>query len=211
MPPLVSVLKPLFVAVLSIGSLHSIVRQNRDNIDRFVMSIVRDLGRYKARKRRFGNAGGLIEFMKADPMQDVLVEEEDESNLQSFTEAELLEFGDGLDGRPILLSVFGRVYDVSAGAKFYGPGQTYGCFAGHDVTFALSTGCRTQECIETGPEALSESELKEGQRWLSFFHLHDKYKLVGKLEADHLEEFLKRTDLDEIKQEDGEKVKAPIF
>jgi hypothetical protein len=37
---------------------------------------------------------------------------------------------------------------------------------------------------------LSDRERLESQRWLSFFHLHDKYPLVGKLEGDTLQVIL---------------------
>jgi hypothetical protein len=83
-------------------------------------------------------------------------------------------------------------------------------FAGHDVTYSLSTGCRTEECVEMSANDLTEKELDEGKRWLSFFHLHDKYPLVGKLEGDHLEIIDKLVD-ESIKNEHGEKIKPPIL
>jgi len=49
----------------------------------------------------------------------------------------------------LLISIFGRVYDVSAGNKFYGPGGRYEQFSGHDITYALSTGCVKPSCIHT--------------------------------------------------------------
>ncbi len=47
----------------------------------------------------------------------------------------------------LLLSIFGRVYDVSAGRKFYGRTARYHMFPGHDVTYALSTGCKQHDCL----------------------------------------------------------------
>ena len=32
----------------------------------------------------------------------------------------------------------GRVYDVTRGKSFYGPGAAYGCFAGRDATVGLA-------------------------------------------------------------------------
>jgi len=49
----------------------------------------------------------------------------------------------------LLISIFGRVYDVSAGHKFYGSGGRYELFSGHDITYALSTGCVQPSCIYT--------------------------------------------------------------
>jgi len=149
-------------------------------------------------------------------MEDLLLsstgEDEDESNLPTYTASELAEFGDGLEGRPILISIFGRVYDVSAGAKFYGPEGHYHNFAGNDVTYSLSTGCRTDDCLLMTAEGLDDKLLNEGKRWLSFFHLHDKYPLVGKLESDYLE-ILMSDLVDEslLKNEEGRPLKPPIF
>ena len=90
--------------------------------------------------------------------------------------------GNGLDGNPIYISVFGRVYDVTEGEKFYGEGASYGMFAGKDVTRALCLGCKDDECLVRSTEGLKDKELDEGKRWLSFFQLHDKYHYVGSLE-----------------------------
>ena len=45
---------------------------------------------------------------------------------QVFTLSTLAEY-DGQRNGTILMSVRGFVYDVSSGAKFYGPGGMYGC------------------------------------------------------------------------------------
>lgn len=190
----------LVAVVATVGTLHAAIKLNQAKFDRFVMGIVRDVGRYKARKRRFSNnhnSKGLVMtlFHQDDPMEDLLLttaEDEDESNLATYTKAELFEFGDGVDARPILISLFGRIYDVSAGAKFYGPGKPYADFAGRDVTYSLCTACRTPDCMDMTAEGLDDKLLSEGKRWLSFFHLHDKYPLVGKLESDHLADLMKK-------------------
>lgn len=206
----------LIATIASVGTIHAAIKLNQAKFDRFVMGIVRDVGRHKARKRRFNNSKGLMLtlFHQDDPMEDLLLtgEEEDESNLPMYTKAELLEFGDGLEGRPILISIFGRVYDVSAGSKFYGPGGAYANFAGHDVTYSLSTGCRTQDCLEMAADGLDEKLLKEGKRWLSFFHLHDKYPLLGTLENSDFLAILMSDLVDKsMASEDGKPLKPPIF
>jgi len=101
----------------------------------------------------------------------------------TFTAKELQEFGSGKDGNPIYLSIFGRVYDVSKGEKFYGPNSKYGMFAGKDVTRALCLGCMAPDCLVRSTEGLSEGQIEEGKRWLSFFHTHDKYHYVGSMET----------------------------
>jgi membrane-associated progesterone receptor component len=56
-----------------------------------------------------------------------------------YTPGELAEF-DGQKNKRILMGVRGRVYDVTAGANFYGPGGPYEGFAGRDASRGLSKG-----------------------------------------------------------------------
>ena len=208
--------KVLFATLASVGTIHAAIKLNRQSFDRFVMGIVRDVGRHKARKRRYNNSKGLMVTLlhQDNPMEDLLLtgEDEDESDLPTYTASELAEFGDGTEGRPILISIFGRVYDVSAGSKFYGSGGPYESFAGKDVTYSLSTGCRTEECLQMSADGLEDKLLDEGKRWLSFFHLHDKYPLVGKLESDYLEILMSDlVDENLVNDAEGKPLKPPIF
>ena len=56
-----------------------------------------------------------------------------------YTPVELAEF-DGVKNKRILMGIRGRVYDVTGGAQFYGPGGPYGNFAGRDASRGLSKG-----------------------------------------------------------------------
>jgi predicted heme/steroid binding protein len=56
-----------------------------------------------------------------------------------YTPVELAEY-DGKANKRILMGIRGRVYDVTAGAHFYGPGGPYGNFAGRDASRGLSKG-----------------------------------------------------------------------
>ena len=180
-------------AVISVAAAGKL---GKPKIERFLMRFFRDVARAKAWKRRHGTSKGLIRIMtEQNPLTDLIMEEEQEYevNMPAYSVEELLEFGDGQDGRPILIAILGRVYDVSSGAKFYGENGRYPYYAGRDITFALSTGCTTEECAETltDPTQMSKGEAMEAKRWLSFFHLHDKYPLVGRLEDDPLDEILR--------------------
>jgi predicted heme/steroid binding protein len=209
-------LKPIVVAII-VGAAGTVryVKTHQEKIDRFFMALFRDLGRYKARKRRLAASSSsaalaplLTTLMgRDDPMLDLQidVEDEDESNLPTYTKAELWEFGNGQDDdTPILLSLFGRVYDVSEGFKFYGPGAPYSMFAGRDVTYSLSTGCKAQVCLDTPAKLLhQDDDIKEGKRWLSFFHLHDKYKLVGKMDGVDVNELISKMVTETLLQDDA--------
>jgi predicted heme/steroid binding protein len=206
-------LTPILWCAVSVGILHAAAKANQDKIDRFFMGVFRDLGRYKAKKRRFSNQKGLMVstlLRQDDPLADLELdmEQENKDDLVAYTQDELYDYGDGVDGRPILLALFGRVYDVSAGEKYYGPQGTYHILAGNDVTYSLSTGCRTQSCIGRSAKELTEDQLNEGKRWLSFFHLHDKYPFKGTLETDHVQILLE----DLLQQENsGENPLPPIL
>lgn len=173
----------------------------KKSINTTLMGVFRDLGRIKARKRRLQNSQALVGlnqnisnwdilFRRDDPLDGLDFDGEEEHEKTTYTSAELAEYGNGKDGKPLLLSVFGRVYDVSAGAKFYGEEGSYHMFAGKDVTRALSTGCKEEKCLVRSTNGLSEKQLNEGKRWLSFFQLHDKYPFVGLLEEDSRDDWL---------------------
>ncbi|SPO03302.1 related to DNA damage response protein [Cephalotrichum gorgonifer] len=53
---------------------------------------------------------------------------------------------DGTDtSKPIYLAINGTIYDVSAGARIYGPGGSYHWFAGCDASRAYVTGCFSED------------------------------------------------------------------
>ncbi|CAB3365447.1 Hypothetical predicted protein [Cloeon dipterum] len=58
---------------------------------------------------------------------------------RDFTVEEMREYtGDGSDGR-ILIAVNGKVFDVTKGRRFYGPGGPYAAFGGRDASRGLAT------------------------------------------------------------------------
>jgi len=188
------------------------------------MGFFRDLARIKAKKRRNkldSNAIVAIDgaasskwdilFRRDNPLAGIEFYEADCISTDcsdtvtsdvTFTVKELEEFGNGRNGNPIYLSLFGRVYDVSEGAKFYGPDSNYAMFAGKDVTRALCLGCKERECLVRSIEGLNEGQIMEGKRWLSFFHMHDKYHYVGSMESSDSEAWLDALIEDTISQPD---------
>ncbi|BFZ55228.1 steroid binding [Savitreella phatthalungensis] len=59
---------------------------------------------------------------------------------RDYTPAELQKFNGTNDDRHILVAVKGKVYDVTAGAAFYGPQGPYSSFGGRDASRALALG-----------------------------------------------------------------------
>ena len=219
-------------ALVGVASSSAAVHLNKDKINLFFMRVFRDVGRHKAYKRRYGNNEmALTTFLlhQDDPLLGV--EDDRTDDLPTFTVEELWEMGSvesyadalldaedaegGEEQMPpkLLLSIFARIYDVTASTKFYGPDSSYSMFPGRDVTYALSTGCKTDECLTKTVDDLNENQLTEGKRWLSFFQLHDKYPLVGKLENNPMEAMMNAW-IDEIvanKDKEGAGEMPPLF
>ena len=122
----------------------------------FFMKFFRNLSRSKARARLHGNKFAMIPVMLGieSPMKfkddDMYAED-----VMTVTREQLGEM-DGFDGAPLYLSIRGRVYDVSAGSKFYGEGGEYSDWAGRDASRSFGTGCRGG-VDRTGMDCLSES------------------------------------------------------
>jgi len=199
---------PVWLLWTAAGVVSSIVaaKLNQHKIDAFFMGVFRDIGRHKAYKRRYqNNSYALMEILLHKEESLLLDIESDPDDVPTYTMAELWEFGSGDDNSPLLISIFGRIYDVSEGERFYGPGSSYQMFPGRDVTYALSTGCkRCALDADKTVDDLTEKQVTEGKRWLSFFQLHDKYPYVGKLEGDHLEllmDELIQQDMDSLTEE----------
>lgn len=199
---------PIAIPIVAVGIA---VQVNKDRLNLFLMGFFRDLGRVKAYRRRHqGNSLALMTVLmkQEDPLLGINFDEGPD-NVPTYTVDELWEFGQ--DDEKLLLSVFGRIYDVTAGQKFYGPTSRYNMFPGHDVTYALGTGCKSDECLEKTATDLEEKELEEAKRWLSFFQLHDKYAYVGKLENNPMEQKMEAWIEEAVQKqkETGEEVKMP--
>lgn len=87
----------------------------------------------------------------------------------------------GKDGQEIWLSIMGEVYDVTLGKDHYGPGASYGNFAGRDASVPFCTGKFTPEEAEKSTDVLKSSELPGLADWRDFYRKHKVYKFVGKL------------------------------
>jgi len=85
---------------------------------------------------------------------------------------------DGTDKtKPLYLGCMGNVYDVTAAASFYGPGNAYGVFAGRDA----SRGLARMDVAYDGANIsdLSPSEKQTLREWADKYDM--KYPKVGKI------------------------------
>ena len=87
---------------------------------------------------------------------------------------------------PVYLAVRGKVFDVTPGRNFYGPGGPYENFAGRDATRGLACGSFDEDMLTKdleGPlddlNGLGNDELQALQDWEDRFT--EKYMIVGKL------------------------------
>lgn len=111
---------------------------------------------------------------------------------RTFTPRTLLPFN-GQNNAPVYLAVRGRVFDVTSGRQFYGPGGPYSNFAGRDASRGLAFGSFDEDMLTKdldGPlDTLKDldGEQKDALRgWEERFE--EKYLVVGKLVAEGEEE-----------------------
>ena len=94
---------------------------------------------------------------------------------QTFTPRTLLK-NNGQGTSPVYLAVRGKVYDVTSGRNFYGPGGPYENFAGRDATRGLACQSFDEEMLTKdldGPldpcQDLSTEQLDNLNGWIERF------------------------------------------
>lgn len=104
---------------------------------------------------------------------------------RTYTPHTLLPFN-GEDGGPVYFAVRGKVFDVSRGRNFYGPGGPYSNFAGRDASRGLACGSFDEDMLTKdldGPldtlSDLGRDEMEALQGWEERFN--EKYDIVGRL------------------------------
>ncbi|KAE9609274.1 hypothetical protein Lal_00020136 [Lupinus albus] len=96
-----------------------------------------------------------------------------------FTPNHLSQFNGTDPSKPIYVAVKGRVFDVTTGKSFYGPGGPYAMFAGKDASRALAKMSKNDEDIIPSLDGLSEKEIGVLNDWEIKFQA--KYPVVGRV------------------------------
>jgi membrane-associated progesterone receptor component len=124
-------------------------------------------------------------YMKLRPTPPTVLPERKPTVFRTFTPRTLLPFN-GIGDTPVYLAVNGRVFDVSAGRNFYGPGGPYANFAGRDASRGLACGSFDESMLTKdldGPldtlHGLGTEEMDALRGWEERFQ--EKYLVVGKL------------------------------
>merc|ERR1711988_366026 len=96
-----------------------------------------------------------------------------------LTLAQLRKF-DGKDGGRILVSLKGRILDVSSGAESYGPDGPYALFGGRDVTKCLALMNLSEDFLDQHEYVPEDEDGKKSlDSWWS--RLSGKYPEVGEI------------------------------
>jgi membrane-associated progesterone receptor component len=95
------------------------------------------------------------------------------------TPQQLSQYNGTDPSKPIYVAVKGRIFDVTNGKSFYGPGGPYALFAGTDASRALAKMSKNDEDVSPTLDGLSEKEIEVLNDWEKKFEA--KYPVVGRV------------------------------
>ncbi|XP_010548573.1 PREDICTED: probable steroid-binding protein 3 [Tarenaya hassleriana] len=96
-----------------------------------------------------------------------------------FTAEQLSHYNGTDESEPIYVAIRGRVFDVTTGNSFYGPGGAYALFAGKDASRALAKMSKNEEDVTPSVDGLSDKEIETLNDWEKKFEA--KYPVVGRV------------------------------
>ncbi|XP_059460939.1 probable steroid-binding protein 3 [Corylus avellana] len=96
-----------------------------------------------------------------------------------LTPQQLSQYNGTDPSKPIYVAVKGRIFDVTNGKSFYGPGGAYALFAGKDSSRALAKMSKNDEDVSPSLDGLSEKEIGVLDDWEKKFEA--KYPVVGRV------------------------------
>ncbi|XP_073276358.1 probable steroid-binding protein 3 [Primulina huaijiensis] len=96
-----------------------------------------------------------------------------------FTSQQLKQY-DGTDpSKPIYVAIRGRIFDVTSGKSFYGPGGAYCVFSGKDASRALAKMSKEEHDVVPSLDGLTDKEIGVLNDWEKKFEA--KYPIVGRV------------------------------
>lgn len=104
-------------------------------------------------------------------------------NPNSSSQLKVFQSSELKDDSRILLSIVGRVFDVSSGHKFYGDDGGYSMLAKKDASRAFGTGIFSPEELIDDLKDLLPGQCVGVNSYLEFYLSHNEYKFVGLLEG----------------------------
>ncbi|MBK6807756.1 MAG: cytochrome b5 domain-containing protein [Sandaracinaceae bacterium] len=99
--------------------------------------------------------------------------------VRDYTAAELTAYDGSDPTRPVLLSIEGRVFDVTPGRSFYGKGGPYEMFAGKECAVALAKMSFDAADVHGDTSTLEAEEREKLNDWRETFE--GKYRELGRL------------------------------
>jgi len=158
-----------------------------------LMRLFRDLSRSKAHARLHNSSSALLPLTVMLGREEPLHIPEPDDATPVFSSEELAFYRGVIEPlAPLYLSIRGRVYDVSKGHQYYGPGRSYHAFTGKDATRAFATGCLDPACMVSSLEGLNSQQLREVDRWVELYEHHDRYTFVGVLRSSPVQDVVDR-------------------
>lgn len=96
-----------------------------------------------------------------------------------LTSQQLAQYNGTDASKPLYVAVKGRIFDVTNGKSFYGPGGPYAMFAGKDASRALAKMSKNDEDVTPSLDGLSDKEIGVLNDWEKKFEA--KYPVVGRV------------------------------
>jgi hypothetical protein len=200
------------VASLAVSS---VVYVFRKEVNMSLMRLFRDLSRYKARKRLYGDKYSLVAIMtgEAPPLTFDYGAPGENGDGFTMTPAELALMDGRTEETPIYLSIKGHIYDLSTARDMYGPEGSYKLLAARDSTLPFAYGCCEAKCMgkytgagktwysDTVVMKLTDEENKEVDSWVELYHTHDRYIYVGELVQDTIDQVLSKEEAEALEDE----------
>lgn len=188
------------VAAAAVATMLLLGEEGQHAVELRLMRFFRDLSRYKSRQRLAAKEGQVVDasfFSVVLGTEEALPVGDADDDALRMTAEELRQYDGSDESLPLYLSIKGRIYDVTAGREYYGPGRSYHHFVGRDATRAYVTGCSAGDCLVSSLVGIDKGLQREVDRWIELYEYHDKYTFVGLLIEDPVAGVLERSMIEE--------------